>query len=416
MELTGKAICIVVENLPVPFDRRVWQESTALKRAGAEVAVICPTGKYADAYFEQIDGVRIYRYDLPLEGNGLLGYCLEYFSAYRNQARLLKRVWRDFDGLDAIQFCNPPDLLYLNALPYKKRYGTKLVFDHHDISPELYLAKFGRKDFIYRMLLHFEARSFSACDRSIATNESYRAIATGRGGMDPDKVTVIRSGPALERFSAVEPREDLKKNNSIIIGYVGVIGQQEGVDHLLDAMKHLVQTFGYDQFHCYVCGNGPSLAGIKRYCTTLGIDEFVTFTGRIADSELMAILSTADICVNPDVHNEMNDKSTMNKIMEYMALGKPVVQYDLTEGRRSAGGSSLYVKPNDRLEFARAIKRLADDPELRAEMGKVGMTRVREHMNWGIEAPKYIAVYSRLFESGPGANSKNPAPGAAAHR
>ena len=397
MELTGKRICIIVENLPVPFDRRVWQEALTLREAGAEVSVICPAGRDASRSYECLEGVRIYRHHLPVEGNGPVGYLREYFAAFRNQRRLLKQAWNDVNGFDAIQICNPPDLLYLNARPYKKKYATKIVFDHHDINPELFLAKFGRKNIYYYLLLHFESRTFACCDHSIATNESYRQVALNRGRMNESCVTVVRSAPKLDRLERRPPEPSLKKGKTLTIGYVGVIGQQEGIDHLLEAIRYLIDLHQYSDFHCYVCGDGPARQAMQDYCSKLRLDNYVTFTGRISDDELLSILNTADVCVNPDVPNEMNDKSTMNKIMEYMALGKPIVQYDLTEGRYSAQDSSLYVTPNSREEFAEAILRLASDVELRAEMGKRGIERVMSELNWSVESPKYRSVYVELL-------------------
>jgi glycosyltransferase involved in cell wall biosynthesis len=247
------------------------------------------------------------------------------------------------------------------------------------------------------MLCLAEWLTFRTCHLSIATNESYREIALTRGGMDAGDVHVVRSGPSLERLIRQPPVPALRKGRSILIGYVGVIGQQEGIDHLLEALRILIDDLGFSDFHCTICGGGPELEAMRRRCTELGLDDHVEFAGRIPEAQLLAILNTADICVNPDVWNVMNDRSTMNKVMEYMALGKPIVQYELREGRVSAGGASLYARPNDRTDFAARILELVQNPGLRAEMGAIGRERIEKYLNWSVEEPKLLAAYSQLF-------------------
>jgi glycosyltransferase involved in cell wall biosynthesis len=306
--------------------------------------------------------------------------------------------WRVFfrHGFDAVHACNPPDLLFLVALMFKPL-GKRFIFDHHDINPELYEAKFGRRDLFYRLVCWLERLTFLAADVSIATNESYRQIALTRGRMSSDRVLVVRSGPKLDRLRPVPPAEKWKSGRQHLVGYVGVIGRQEGIDYLLRSVRHLVFEMRRTDIHFVVVGSGPSLEEARRYATQLSVSEFVTFTGRVPDEELLEALSTADVCVNPDVANEMNDKSTMNKIMEYMALGKPIVQFDLTEGRFSAQDSSLYAKKNDEIDFAEKIVDLLDDPERRRRMGEAGMHRVRNELEWRFEAPKLLAAYDVLF-------------------
>lgn len=397
MELTGKKIVIIVENLPLPFDRRVWQEANSLKESGAEVLIICPSGKGYENEFEEINNIKIYRYNLLIEAESAFGYLIEYLSAIYHQRRLLKTIWKKRNGFDAIQACNPPDLIYLSVKKYIKK-GVKFVFDHHDINPELYLAKFGKKDLFYKFLLFFERKTFQNAHISIATNNSYADIAVKRGLMKKEKVFVVRSGPALSRMKKYPPKIELKKNKKITIGYVGVIGQQEGIDHLLDALSILINDLHFTDFHCYVCGDGPILEKMKLYASSLKLNYYVTFTGRIPDTELLDILNSSDICVNPDIFNEMNDLSTMNKIMDYMSLGKPIVQYDLKEGKYSAQKSSLYAKPNDRSDFAKKLHKLILNPKTREKMGKEGYLRVQSELHWGIEEPKYLSAYCKLFQ------------------
>jgi glycosyltransferase involved in cell wall biosynthesis len=391
----SKRILILVENLPSPFDRRVWQEASTLRDAGYGVSIICPTGKGFESKFEKIDGISIWRYDLPVEGEGTRGYAVEYSVALLRTFVLCWRVLLT-EGFDVIQACNPPDLFFLIGR-FFKLLGKKFVFDHHDINPELYEAKFGRRDFFYRLLLRLERWTFRTADVSIATNESYRRIAIQRGGMEPDRVFVVRSGPSLQRLRMGPPQEHLKQGRRYLVGYVGVMGKQEGVDYLLRAIHHLVVKLGRNDIHFGLVGGGTSLDAMKSLSAELGVDGFVTFTGRVSDEEMLAMLNTADVCVNPDIANEMNDKSTMNKIMEYMALGKPIVQFDLAEGRFSARAASLYAKKNDVVDMAVKIVELIDDPERRLEMGRYGRNRVERELEWHHEAPNLLAAYERLW-------------------
>jgi glycosyltransferase involved in cell wall biosynthesis len=390
-----KRILVIVENLPSPFDRRVWQEATTLRQANYEVSIICPTGKGHEEKHEIIDDIHIYRYRLPVEANGALGYAIEYTAALFWQFVLAWRVLLT-RGFDAIHACNPPDIIFLIG-GFFKLFGKKFLFDHHDINPELYEAKFGRRDFFYKMMLAWERWTFRTADVSIATNESYKKIAIERGGMKPDRVFVVRSGPDLRRLKILPPDLSLKKGARYLVGYVGVMGKQEGIDYLLRAARHIIHDIGRRDVHFGLVGGGTELEEMKRYARELGISDYVTFTGRVPDQEMLAMLNTADVCVNPDIANEMNDKSTMNKIMEYMALGKPIVQFDLTEGRFSAQNASLYAKKNDETDMAGKIVQLLDDPELREQMGKFGRSRVENELEWKYEAPKLLKAYQVLF-------------------
>lgn len=390
-----RRVLILVENLPSPFDRRVWQEATALREAGYIVSIICPTGRGCERRFEAIDGIHIWRYNLPLEAGGALGYALEYGAALFWSFVLSWRVLFA-RGFDVIHACNPPDLFFLIG-GFFKLLGKKFLFDHHDINPELYEAKFGRCDFFYRLMLKLEYWTFRTADVSIATNESYRRIAIGRGGMPPDRVFVVRSGPCLARMKRLPPDERLKCGRRYLVGYVGVMGRQEGIEYLLQAARHIVIDHGRTDIHFGLVGGGTSLEQMKVLAGELGIAGFVTFTGRVSDEEMLAMLNTADVCVNPDVANDMNDKSTMNKVMEYMALGKPVVQFDLTEGRYSAQRASLYAKKNDAGDLAAKLLELLDDPVRRAAMGQFARRRVENELEWRHEVPKFLAAYETLW-------------------
>jgi glycosyltransferase involved in cell wall biosynthesis len=392
-----RRILILVENLPSPFDRRVWQEAMTLHANNYEVSIICPTGKGYEKHYEEIEGIHIYRYDLPMEAEGAKGYAVEYSAALWLTFKLSWKIRRE-RGFDAIHACNPPDLLFLIGGFFKLFFGTKFLFDHHDINPELYEAKFGRRDFFWKLMIWLERMTFKTADISIATNESYKRIAIERGGMDSNKVYVVRSGPNLDRLRIIPPIESLKKGRKYLVGYVGVMGKQEGIDLLLRAARHVIKNMGRDDVHFGLVGGGTSLNEMKQMAIDLGINDYVTFTGRIPDQDLLEMLNTADVCANPDVANEMNDKSTMNKIMEYMALAKPIVQFDLTEGRYSAQGSSLYAAENDPEDMARKIVDLLDDPIRRQLMGQYGRNRVENELEWKYESPKLLAAYGALFQ------------------
>ena len=392
---TGRRVLIIVENLPCPFDRRVWQEARTLRAAGYGVSIICPKGKGYEKSFEEIDGIAIYRHSMPFEGDGAFGYFAEYTWALLAEFALSVRVLFE-QGFDAIHACNPPDTLFLIGGFYKI-FGKKFLFDHHDINPELYEAKFQRKDFFYRLMLALERMTFKTADVSVATNESYRRIAIERGGKSPNDVFVVRSGPDLSRLKILPPNPDLRNGKRFLVGYVGVMGRQEGIDGLLQAVHHIVYELKRTDVHFGLVGGGTELTAMRALAKALNVDDYVTFTGRVPDAELLAMLNTADVCVNPDIANEMNDKSTMNKIMEYMALGKPIVQYDLVEGRVSAQDASLYAQRNEPRDLARKIIELLDDEPRRQAMGQIGLERVKTQLSWEHEAPRLLQAYDALF-------------------
>lgn len=392
MEVVGKRVLIIVENLPVPFDRRVWMEATTLARAGYEVSVICPMGKGHEKDYEEIEGIRIYRHPLPPEATSSGGYIREYSWALRWEFQLARRVWKE-RRFDIIHICNPPDLLFLVAAWYKFFHGVKVIFDQHDINPELYEAKFGRRDLFYYGLRVAERLTFASANIVISTNESYREIATGRGRKRPDRVVIVRSGPDLSRFTTRPANELYRQGRRHLVGYVGVMGEQEGLDHLMRSVHFLVRERGRSDIQFMLMGGGPVLEKLKEQARELGIEEYVEFTGRVPDEELLERLSSCDVCVNPDSKTPFNDRSTMNKILEYMALSKPIVQFDLLEGRRSAGGASLYAQGNNAEDFADCILQLLEDPERRHGMGNLGRQRMEDLLEWRHQAPKLLQAY-----------------------
>lgn len=388
----GKHILIIVENLPVPFDRRVWQEAVTLKENGAKISIICPKMKGYNKSYECIDGIEIYRHPLPVEGRGVAQYLLEYSVALFFEFLLSFKIYLK-KRFQVIHACNPPDLIFLVAFFYKLL-GVKFVFDHHDINPELYVAKYRKKGIFYKFLLLAERLTFATANYSIATNESYKEIAIRRGKMLPEKVQIVRSGPRLERLIPAEGNHFYKRGRNFLIGYIGVIGEQEGLDLLLESSKIITSLRNDVQFA--IVGDGTELLNIKLKCKEMGLEDFIDFYGRVDDLKMVEILNTADICVNPDRPTEMNNLSTMNKIMEYMALKKPIVQYDLKEGKVSAERASLYAKNTSPEDFADKIMWLLDHDKERITMGEYGYQRIVNQFSWSHESEKLVNLYLKL--------------------
>ncbi len=390
-----RKVLMIVENLPVPRDRRVWQEALALRDAGWTVSVICPATDAFPRGRQEIDGIHVWRHPLPPEGEGARAYLGEYAAALFWEFLLAWRVLFS-RGFDVIHACNPPETIFLVGAFFKILLGKKFVFDHHDVSPELYVAKFGCKGVLHRLLLLFEKLTFKTADVSIATNESFREVAVGRGGMDPDKVFVVRSGPDIRRLRIEAPDPLLKCGARHLIAYVGVMNSQDGVEFVLEAMRDIVLRRGRHDVRAVLMGDGPMLPDLKRMAAEMGIAAQVTFTGWADDDVLIPLLNAADVCVSPDPVNEFNDKCTMNKILEYMALAKPVVLFDLTEGRRSAAGAGLYARDNDALDLADKIVALLEDDGLRRRMGETGRARMERELSWEFQVPRLLAAYDAL--------------------
>jgi len=391
-----RRVLIVVENLPVPLDRRVWLEATTLVGAGYEVSVISPMGRGWTKPYEVIDGVHIWRHPEPPEAHsGAIAYAREWGQAIWHWFRLARIIWRT-RCFDVIHGCNPPDLIFLLALIYRP-WGVRYLFDHHDVCPELFEAKFGKRGLFYQVMRLWERMTFATASVSIATNESFRQIAIRRGRMDPADVFTVRSAPRVETFLPGPGDRSVRKGAKTVLGYVGVIGQQEGMDLLVAAIDHLIRQLGHSDLHIVIVGFGPSLADVQADVVARRLQDFFTFTGPLHGEAMLAVLNAVDIGVSPDPKNPMNDISTMNKVMEYMTLEKPVVQFDLTEGRASAGEASLYTDANDPIDFAAKLAWLIDHPEERARMGQAGRARVLERLSWDHSAPHLLAAYDRVF-------------------
>lgn len=390
-----RKVLIIVENLPVPFDSRVWKEATSLHKSGYQVTVLCPQGKGHERRYEVLDEIHIYRHPAFKEGNSLLGYLREYASALFWE--FLYTWWIFFRrGFEVIQGCNPPDDIFLIALPFKL-FGIKYIFDHHDANPELYLSKYGKQGLLHKTQVWLERLTYRFSDVVMATNQSYRDLAVSRGGLDPRDVFIVRNGPDLKTFKPVPPNCDLKYGKPYLVGYVGTMSAQEGLDILLDVALYLKNS-GRRDIHFTCVGGGPGLAGLRRMIQDKGLSDMVNFTGRIPDQQLLEILSTADVCVNPDKPCKMNDISTMIKIMEYMALRKAIVQFDLKEGRFTAGEASLYADSSNQVpDFAHKIVWLLENPSERSRMGDFGRKRVTDELAWDYSVKNLLSAYDRAF-------------------
>jgi glycosyltransferase involved in cell wall biosynthesis len=386
---------MLLANNPYPHDPRVRRESLGLAAAGYEVAVICPAQRGQPAR-ESSAGVAVYRYRRPPRRRGSFGYVVDYAYAALAALVLSARVLREH-GFDVVHAHNPPDTLALVGGLYKL-IGKRFVYDHHDLAPEMYDARTGGEGnrLLYSGLLLLEKLSCRLADHVIATNESYRAIAIERGKVAPERVTVVRNGPGIGELDAARPDAELRARAQTIVGYLGVMGYQDGVEHLLKAIHHLVYDLDRPDTLGVLIGKGDAREELQRLASELALDEHVWFTGFIPMTDVVRYLATADVCVDPDPSNPFTDRSTMIKVMDYMALGRPIVAFDLPENRFTAQDAALYAPPNDDFELALAIHTLMDDPERRAEMGSFGRRRIETELAWRHSMPRLQAAYDAL--------------------
>src|SRR5579863_3707014 len=391
----NRKVLIIVENQSVPSDPRVWKEALSLHENGYEVTILCPRSASFAKQYETIEGIRIYRHPMPGEPSSSGGYLWEYSCALFWEFVYSCRIYLRH-GFHVIEGCNPPDDIFLVALPFKLL-GVKYIFDHHDACPELYLSKYDNRGVFYKIQVWLEKMTYRFSDVVMATNCSYKELAITRGGLAPEDVFVVRNGPNLDVFKAVPPNPALKYGKPYLVGYVGNMSDQEGLDILLDVALH-VKNSGRRDIHFTCIGGGPGLPGLREMVKGKKLEDTVNFTGRIPFDDLLAILSTADVCVNPDKPCKMNDISTMIKIMEYMALGKPIVQFDLKEGRYSAQDASLYADTENQVnDFADKILCLLENPDERKRMGEFGRRRVEEALAWDYSVENLLAAYERAF-------------------
>lgn len=386
-------VLIIVHNLPVPFDRRVWLQCQALRDAGFRVSVICPCGP-GDPPFEVHEGVALHKYTPKESSGGALSYVIEFLVGWIASARLAVRVWRH-DRIDVIQACNPPDIYFSLAAPFKLG-GTSFVFDQHDLAPELYEARYGnRHPLVRRALTLLERWSHGSADHVIVPNESYRQLALQRGGVAASDVTVVRNGPDLKALTVQEPDPELRYGKQHLCCYLGVMGAQDGVDLLVQAIELVVHEHGVQNCHFALLGYGERKDVVERWVTDHGLADWVTFTGRVDDQQISAYLSTASLGLAPEPPNEFNNRSTIVKVMEYMAFRLPVVAFDLAETVVSAGEGAVYVHGDDVKSFAQAIVDLLAAPAERNRRGQIARERVEEHLSWQHQRQHYLAVMER---------------------
>src|SRR5215475_13348214 len=392
---TRPRILIIVQNLPVPFDRRVWLECRALTAAGYDVTVICPKGKN-DPSYQKLDGVTLLKYRPYAPGGGALGFVAEYAYSFLATARLVLRARRQ-GRFDVLQACNPPDIFWPIGRWLRRRDGSRFVFDHHDLCPELYDSRFpeGRR-LPWRGLIALEKATFRTADHIVATNASYAEIAMRRGGKDPADVTVVRTGPDPERLRRRAEVPSLRRGRRHLVAYIGVMGPQDGVDLAVRAAAHVVHDLGREDVSFTFMGAGDSYNDLVRLRDDLGLQDHVELPGRVPDDTVLDVLSTADVGLSPDPKNPLNDLSTMNKTMEYMAFGMPVVAFDLKETRVSADRAASYVPSGDVAAYARAIVELLDDDSRREAMGRAGRLRIEKELGWPHQRDAYVGVYDRL--------------------
>jgi len=401
MASAGKSVLIIVQNLPVPFDRRVWLEAKTLTGAGYQVSVICPTGqhgKYSECH-QYLEGIHIHRYPAPPEAQGTLGYIFEFVYCWLMTALLSLRIWY-VRGFDVLHACNPPETFFLLAWFYRP-FGVKFLFDHHDLSPEMYLAKGKqKKGWLYQGLLLLERLTFKTADIVVTTNQSHKEIAVKRGGLNPERIFIVRSGPDLQRLQIKSAEPALKSGFTYMACYLGEMCEQDGVDKLLYAIHFMTHSLKRSDTRFVFLGGGPELQKLKKLKNLLGLESCVTFLGRVSDEDLCRYLSNADVCIDPDPFTEWSDQSTMNKIMEYMFFGKPIVAFDLTENRYSAQQAAVYAsRKNDPAELAALIVAVLENPQKRQQMGTVGYARVREQLLWQHSQPALLAAYEAVSRS-----------------
>ena len=389
------SILILVENLPVPLDRRVWQEACALRDAGYEVAVICPRMRGCMEPEEVLEGIHIYRHWISEEASGIAGFLREYASALWGQTLLAWKIRRRH-RFKVIHLCNPPDLLFLIAWPFKWFFGTKIIFDVHDVGPEMFVAKFGRRGIFCAAVRLAERMTYAVADVVLATNESVKGIAMGRGRKPAERVFIVRTAPKIASMNCA-PDPALKKGRRFLAGYVGVMGNADGVQYLIDAAAHLVQTMGRKDVQFLLMGTGPEWERLKAQRDRLGLQSYVDLHGRVTNEFLFRALRTMDVGVSCDPINEYNDHCTMNKVLEYMAFAKPQVMFDLKEGRASAGEAARYVKENSAARLAESIAGLLDDAKSCERMGRIGQERIRTQLNWESSVEQLLKAYDAVL-------------------
>ena len=392
-----KKVLIIVENLPIPNDRRVWLEATTLHNAGFHVSVISIKGEKAIKSFEVLEGIQVYRYPAPPSTSGMMSFLFEFAYCWL-MTLYLSIVIALREGIDIIHACNPPDTFWLIAWIYKPL-GVKFIFDHHDLSPEMYYSRFENRGLVYRILVWLEFLTFRTADVVITTNDTHRRIAIERGKFSPDRIFIVRSGPDHNKLRPGKPDSSLKGNHKYMVSYLGVLNPQDGVDIYIKTAEIIFRKFMRDDILFVIMGTGDSEESLRTFSNELGLDDHVRFTGWLDQVQYSSYLSTSEICVDTMPKTPYGDAATMNKILEYMSTARPIVSFDLVETRASAQEAALYAKPNDLMNFAEKILYLLEDEKLRMEMGAAGRRRIETELAWKYQVPNLLAAYDSL-ESG----------------
>lgn len=410
----GRRTLILVEDLPVPFDRRVWSEARTLRESGWRVTVVCPMGEGARRWHERLEGIEVFRYPLPTTAAGLLNHLVEYAVAIPASLVLALLAWRG-RRFDVVHACNPPDFFFPIGRLFRAL-GSAFVFDQHDLAPEVYVAQGGRKGgAVHRVLLWCERLTYRSADVVIASNQTYRRFALERGGVAADRVHVVRSSPDPGRIFPVEPDPALKGERPYLVSYLGTMGPQDGVDLFVEAARSVLAAMP-GQVRFVAMGGGNQVEALRAMVARHGLAGEIEFTGRIPDEQVRRTLATSDVAISPDPANDFNEFCTMNKTLEYMAMGVPVVAFDLEETRVSAGNAAVYARPNEPAELARLVVELLSDPGRRADMGRTGQERVRGPLSWKESAAALLTAYDgaaagRHPPAASGDSAPSPAPG-----
>jgi len=401
MEFAGKHFLLIVENNSVPFDKRVWREAIALKDEGALVSVIAPKDGVDSEKVEVIESINVFRYNLKFSEGSKFDYILEYFCAFVQTFYLFHKVWHQLGKFEVVHVANPPDIFWPLAI-YCRLFNIKFIFDEHDLTPETLLSRFeideNEAGFIYKVLKSFQYLSYKYSAAVISTNETYKQLAIQKYSKNKDKIFIVRNGPDTRKFRSVKSNYSLKKGKKYLFAYIGIMAVQDGVDYIVNSAKYLVREKGFTDFIVYLIGSGSDFDRLLKMTQEYQLEEYIKFTGRIPDEPALEILSTADICLSPDPFNPLNDSSTMNKVMEFMSLGKPIVSFDLKEARFSAQDAAIYVRNNDVSSFTNGILELLEDSERAAKMGAFGKSRVEETLSWQKQITFLIETYRYVLK------------------
>jgi glycosyltransferase involved in cell wall biosynthesis len=396
---------VLLEALPYALDPRVRAQAAALREAGWDVTVASPDTP-GDSRDEVVDGIRVRRFSTPPGGRGVAGYVREYGLACVRLAALVRIIDREHP-VDLVLVCTPPDFLVAIARPLARR-GAAVVFDHREISPELLEAKFGRRPMLRRLMLLAERYAFRHADAVLSVSEACAELARGRGGVEAGRVFIVGNGPDPARVHPVEPRPELRRDRGHLVLWLGYMSGQERLECLVDAADEVVRGLGRTDVHFAVVGDGDARPGLMRTVGERGLDDFVEVPGQVDDDLVRAYVSTADVCVGVDERNAMNDRAAMRKILEYMALGKAVVQFPLAEMRRLCGEACVYARDGNARDLAAQVCGLLDDGERRRRLGAAARRRAWDGLMWPQQVPALLAAADAALARAAGPRRRSP--------